>query len=516
MTGWIGGDTEQMRELGRVVGEQAELLRGAVVRLGRSVQLISWQGGDLDDFAASWTARHAVELLAAAAVLTAQQAVLDANAADQDRTSADTGTGTGASGGILLPPGKAVGPRVNGPALADDFRDALATGDPVALQRWWESLSDREVAELIRQNPGLVLSLQQYGFLDPDERAAAYDAWLADVQSDSVVAGQSWSVEGGIAVPVYKILSVDLAADVGLDLLEMGDGSYQVVVNGGGALGVSVGDADGLLGAGLQSGPDGDLTYRFETREEADAFMAALAGAALPDDPLDAILLGGSLVASGMPGMGVTPLSAYAAKELGEVLGQNVANLESVTGGATLEVGGSAVAASLSSGVGASTTWNVQDGTATVTLGRTDQVSGALPLVGSSEFAAQVTLDPSGQETSLQVTGDAQLLFGQSLGPIPNGGAASGSITVDLTDPRNGAAAQQLAQAVASGDTAGAQAAVAQLYQSSAVVFQGDLLHGTQAELSLEVVSGGYSYTESDRLGLWVKPPGSTEYGQVG
>lgn len=523
--GWIGADVDELQALGDTCAQQAELLRGSAARLSGLVVGIAWNGGDLDLFAQDWSSRHRTNLLAAAGLLDTLRATLVSNADAQVATSAaetgSTGGAVGAAGG------RAIGKTPSTQALQDEMRDLLL--DPVALAAWWNSLSEQEVDRLIAADPGLVLSLGS--LLDPAERQAALDAYLDQVYGDSTLSSQAWGVGASGSIPIYKVLSLELAADLGLDLVQTGDG-YQVVVRGGAAVGASAGDKGGLVGIEALYGADGDMTYSFDSLEEAQAFIDELAHAALPDNPLDWALGLGGLVP--MP-TGNPLLGTYLAQEVGEVLVANADSLQSVSGSVSTTIAGNGAAAGFSTERGATMSYDVTDGSTTFRAefgvegqaGLPVPVPG-LPTQGAGVMGAELTLDANGTPSTLRVTADGQVLLGGVLDPAlmtalngngvgigGDGGTGVGgaaTLEIDLTDPRNTLAGEQLLGALQTGDLQTAQESVAVLYENSSVVVQTSTVTAAEVGVDLEVVGASGSYEQADQTGLWVKPPGETDY----
>lgn len=94
MAGFVGADVEQLRLLGRELGQQAGQLEAIVSRLSTRVTSVEWRGPDARKFIDEWNARLSVSLRATANSLRDESGRVEANARQQEQASAGSGSET--------------------------------------------------------------------------------------------------------------------------------------------------------------------------------------------------------------------------------------------------------------------------------------------------------------------------------------------------------------------------------------------------------------------------------------
>lgn len=104
MTGFLGADTEALRQLGGTVTGGAEQLEDLAHRLGALIQSVTWEGPDAEVFRADWAGRVHPRLRERTERLREDSRELDGHAGEQDESSApETRGGGGPSGAAPLP-----------------------------------------------------------------------------------------------------------------------------------------------------------------------------------------------------------------------------------------------------------------------------------------------------------------------------------------------------------------------------------------------------------------------------
>jgi hypothetical protein len=497
----IGADPDALDRLGSVMLNLAEFVDAKAQSASYSIKGIAWEGRDADRYRQEWSS--AVQLRSRA-----DQMRLD-DTSDHLRRQAEAQRKTSEASTLVMPDLAAVTSAVEEGAVA-----ALAAGDdPAAQAAWWAGLTDEERREMLETYPGLLATME--GLPDEVRQDAATRFVMADAELSTNVFKDARETELSID---GHVAWVHFGADLSAATYQNLDGTYTVEL----ALSGELGGHFGKNGAEAAAGIEGGVTqqYHFDSKEEAEAFLAGLADAAKPS---------GTDWIKPWSGYDVVPDTiGYLNDHSGDRVSNTIHGGLFAEGEVELKVGENTVALSGEGSVGVAYDLD-GDGGPTFYLnaeanGQVD-LPGGLAFQSGTAIRSELATDADGNVTNLLVRVDGNLASGGSLpgdfavnggvGEVSMvttaGGTAGMVFDLDLSDPVNRDLAMQLI-------TGGPDSAVlSQLYDNSSVVFTGGVYTQTTLEASIEAgVAGGsveLSHTETDNVVVAVKPPGGSFVG---
>jgi hypothetical protein len=170
--GFVGADVQQLRDLAARMGSASDQLGSIESQLTALVSSSRWVGPDAQEFVSRWHSTYRTSLRGVSQQLQQRSTDLNRQAADQQKTSSDTGVTSGGGniwntrGGAAgaVPGGTAAGATTPEQAL-ELFAESKKT-DPQDVAAWWNSLSATERAKLGTEHPQLVGNLDGISYTD--------------------------------------------------------------------------------------------------------------------------------------------------------------------------------------------------------------------------------------------------------------------------------------------------------------------------------------------------------------
>ncbi len=499
----IGADVEELRQLADFFRQRAEQLGTLETQLAGRIHSAPWRGADVDHFKYRWDRSYRATLQAAADDLRAASHTLLGQADQQRDASSGAGGSTGGGSGTVAPGGGS-GPMVcrDPESMLPDLQTALG-GDESAQAAWWNSLTPAERTALMTLYPGLILQL---GVLSADDRDAAMEQFAEYTRDNTLVSSEATGFDVTASAGWVRI-----GVDGEAQMQQMGDGTYRVVLTGGGSLGIGAdgGDAE----ASLDLSGDASVTYAFDSQADADRFINDLVTAAVPDDLGD-----GFSLASNAPAYVVNKYAEVFDQYSGHYVTTNLTG--SVEGSVEVSAGGLSADVSGSAGVSYDTATGDKTFSLDYGLGASNTSDGAASSIAASG-SYQLTVDDSGAMTNLTIETTAGGSAGIGGGTdalnatMMAGSDSTVTTSVDLRNPVNQHLAAEYVNAVTVGDSARVNDIVTQLQQNSTVTVRADLTTTDHAGFDVWAVEGNFDHSTSDLQSMYVKAPGETEYTEV-
>lgn len=161
MAAFVGMDPAAIRRLATQLGNSAGQLEAVALAVQQVIDdaVSQWEGVDGQDFVASWSGQHRLQLneSAAAVRLLAETATLNADAQDETSSAASVLAGLAGLGPIAGAAG--AGAPGGNPATAPLPAGPPSNGSPAANATWWNELTPAQQAAVLAQHPEWVGNL---------------------------------------------------------------------------------------------------------------------------------------------------------------------------------------------------------------------------------------------------------------------------------------------------------------------------------------------------------------------
>jgi hypothetical protein len=517
----LGADDVAVDNLASTFDRTATGLATTEQTITALVRSVAWTGPDADVFRGKWNRSMRGQMTTAADRLSKVAGDLRRQAAAQ-RTTSD-----GTDIGVAPPPlpavieedaDAAVKARVDAAnSWAEEtgrmqIRDMSERSVEAQLE-WWKGLTAEQRAALLSKDPGALFGLEG---LPADVRAAARTAYINSVRDDIQLSSHEDKLKGELDI-AWVHLGVEGAAKI----VQLADGTYKVELKLNGEIGAKVGEgAKGEIGIGAGVAQ----TYKFDSQQDAEAFVNGLYDKLTPD--VDLGLLAG-------PGAVMADTVDDVVKYLGDHSGQRESfeGELKLQGNVDLELG--AFDVNLSGEAGAKydfdkheTTAFVKgsfDGKLEVPATTSDPRTGSYQL--SAELEASVKWDEHGRISELELKGNVGAQANIGLQEFLNGttpkstnpetlglnAGAGGQVKfdakLDLQDP----IVQQRAAALLNsmGSPGGVDMGDLQnLLKESEMQVQIDTKDVASDKWDIGIASLEISETTTNNLMTWVKAPG--------
>ncbi len=512
----VGANIDELRGLAKKMKDAADRLQTAKGALGTTISQTvgnTWQGSDAFSMQDVWTSQLSVTLQSAADTLSKQSGVLGKNADDQETTSNELG---GAGGGAA-----SVGTHVRNQQVTNTLsnyyaqRDRLLNASPAEVDAWWNGLTEQQRQDLKDNIPGELTRLKGSAATNKEINDAYTAYQLSNTEKSS------GSVDIHIKIAAFEVL--EIGGGVNGAVTEYADGHTIVSFSMDGSLGATaMGEADvkGTVTYGRE--------YTFATRAEADAFLADMKKTALDinvregvkllvappafvidqggdmadhlkkyDDKLTSTKWSGKLSAEldlKVPGDSENKLTIGAGVEVSH---------DTTTGDTSVEVSANGAAKSV-----------FASGNAEAKVKVTADNNGVMR-TATFEFSIAGATGPALEKTFNKFTGG----IGDGSNPIKiekigeqsassqRGLKATGTSTLDLTDPAQAKLMADYTKAVASNDIAGQGIAMKQIFQKSEVAITIQTTESTSIEKEYLGNGGNITVEHAQTQAAWTKPP---------
>lgn len=502
----VGCDPDELKKLADLFGSTGISINTIDGETTATIRELEWFGGDADFVRSRWRNAVEPEFERITNSFRKLEEALRANAEAQIEVSKWLNL-TGAAGGTntFFPPGQCLTPQAE-----KELLEKFLQLSPEEQRKLWDSLSESERQKLIAAYPEHVLRMK--GLPDSVYQLARISfARNQDIEisrSDASIA-----VEGNV-----------LWVDFGIE----GSGSikhtsnpefpYEVTLTLDGKVGATVGNT-GAVGAtgGVEQ------TYKFKTREEAEAFLQGLKDELIPTAG-EGFKESLQFWNGGVAGDAATDAKRY----LDGFADHRTANEVHVGayGSAELKFPGGEVEIEGSGGFAYDLDSNTRS--AYLDMHASGEVElGAFEVSGEVEMSMKMSLDENNHPTTLEIDLSGQMggefldVDGVDVGVAEaelesrSGVEGRAHLEVDMGNSRNQELVRQLIASGGPSSPAG-QAALAQLCDNSTMVMQTAAYAETTATVGVDLKAASFEVEGSSSKHLttstFVKPPGSTFY----
>lgn len=501
-----GANPDELDQLAGIFTSKADQIAAIQQVLNPQINTSPWHGRNADRFRHQWSNEHRQAMAAAVRFLRDGAQSLHQNAGEQRDISRDPG-GLPLSGRHWQQEERERLAKYEDWARVDGSATVmrLADASPEEQLAWWRSLNDEQRAAMLIFAPALLLSLSG---LPQDVRDSANrnytDARLADAEMYSETI--SASAEGNV-----KVLHVGLDSEATMS--KMGDGHYEVKLKLDGEVGVALKAKLTEAGMGVRAGEE--LTYTFETKAEARAFLDGLQKELIPN--------GGEIGQSLLPivGGGVGFLVADAGRDGAAYLDRFSNRLKSAKASAEVYTEAEVSAAGAKAGVRGATGMSRDSVSGEKTLYaefKADSSAGlGYKAGGSVDVTAAVAVDSHNRldhmSLEFEIESESGVDVEAALSGMGSASVASGSgravavsATLDLRNPVTADLARSYLDKVAAHDPS-ASADLNRLLRSADVTAQVKATTHTSGALDALVVKAEVGKTTSQAVATYVKPP---------
>lgn len=492
-----GADTDELERLSAEFARVAEEIDGEANAMTGVLNRVSWIGDIATDYLGDWTGISLPKIGLSTQFLRDASENLRLQA--QEQRDASTGDGGGS---------RFVGGR-NNPGLERLKREAFdhLAKTPAEQLAWWNSLTPEQQQQLIGESPDTLTGLKG---LPPDVSQRAQEELRSALAHDVLISSGEAEIHGSVGVT--KVVSVGAGLNAGVN--KYLDGTVEVELGGKAVVGAGV---PGLSG---EVGPNGTITYRFASEQEANQFLSELAMASLAEtSPVLKIVTGNSVAKVLLMHADEYQSVSFGDTATGSLNTGPASGSVSIGTESTFNRDGSRSVSTSFDLSGSSAMPNDVAGAATLLLG----TGAALSVGKQSAFglsgSATVNYDSSGLPRSVTLTGSSMSgnsygAFGLQSGNVTTGGTTTRKIELRLDDPVLASHAKQIVAAVERGDARGALAELGKtvdpktLYDRSTVTESHTGTKSGKIDIDFGVGSAGGSVKSDDATSVSVKPPG--------
>lgn len=386
----------------------------------------------------------------------------------------------------------------------------LRHGSSDALQAFWSGLSPAQRRAIGLLAPGLVLALP---IVPQDVREAALGTVDDELAGDVVTYQEEITVDVEGKVPL-EVVNVVFGAGGSAKITGHPDGKYEVELSVDGRIGVSE-DLPKTMSIEGTVGGRATQTYEFDSREEAERFVAGLVKAAAPVDGNDVPLLAAAVLTPLGRDLLRDDMVKDAAAYLHGFRNELKHNELAVETGGKFSIGDGPAALEVSAT--RSVSYDTVD--ESITVSGEVAASGNLgPIGGEGSIKGSYTVAPDGTPQSLTLeihaAGTADVfrngeLFASPGAPVElvsgAGGAADIKVTLDLTKGTNLLATRDFISAFSRGDPSAMQH-LGTVMDHSAVVVQTSVQESAHAGFDVEVAKASLDAKISAPTNTWVRP----------
>jgi hypothetical protein len=476
---FYGADVSQLRELAKAADRAASLLSSQASSLQGQIQSAPWKGADGERFRQEWSGRHRPNLEQVASNLRHNSKLLLQHAEEQEKSSAGSSGGSGASplDNIKAKANDGLNwleQRVKEAADAAARRQELeqdlgrmVNASPEEQAKWWDGLSAEDRRYLIEgeaHNDPFARQLMKMEGGIPESAREQAKALLTEMGSRDIPR----LIETDKAEVNAKAAWYHGGAAVGAKVQENMDGSATMKVYGN--LGLGVNDPSGTAGVTLSG--EVSREYKFDTAAQALAARDRMMSDLPPDELGEVTLLAGS------PPVYLADTVHDAARDNGAT-----GHDDKFKGTYSMKVQGDSSGASGSAQLDLAYERSMTHGTATASgevsaQGKLD-LNGAV-FQASGKAGLEVKLDAGNNMESISVSMEGTMASGGSAGLDGPGGKAEstftagtqGTVKIDVDYSDNKELVDSYVRNIATGNSAAAASDAAKLYEAGSATVQ--------------------------------------------